>query len=543
LATPIFMQVTIDKILVHSAGATLLIVVIGLLVIGAFDVTLQYLRSYALSHTASRIDVDLNRKVFNHLLKLPLAYFEGNPTGQVIARVREVDSIRAFLTGRGLKALIDISFAVVFILVMFSYSSSLTLVVVLLMPLYIVIIATIMPVLRRRFQSRFKANAAAQQFLIESVIGMQTIKAAAIEATRESQWNERRGAFAQNDFESNVLNNLGQNLVLYVSQLITVSILFFGVRAVMAAEMTIGELIAFNMIAGQVVLPIIRVVEAWQEFQSVHVSVERLGDMMNSPKEVQSGLLTDLPLIQGDVTFRNVSFRYSDEAGDVLQDVSLDIQAGQVIGVVGASGSGKSTLAKLMQRFYIAQRGRVAIDGIDVARVHPRWLRQQIGVVVQDSVLFNRTIHQNIALVTPYMTREQVVAVARLAGAHEFIMSLPRGYDTVLDERGTNLSSGQRQRIALARGLAHDPRILILDEATSSVDYETERTIQRNMKEMVRGRTVIVIAHRLMTVRNCDRILTVEQGRIVEDGTHDELMRIENGRYRRLWSLQSDQNA
>ena len=540
LITPLFFQVVIDKVLVHNSGATLNIVVFGMIAIGFFDVVLQYLRAFALSHTASRLDVELGRKVFDHLLKLPLSYFETRPTGQTVARVREVEGVRSFLTGQCLTSLIDIVFAVVFVAVLALYSFELTLVILCSIPVYLTVVAVFKPLLRRRIKERFYRNAANTQFLVESIVGIQTLKATAVEPLIRAQWEEKLAAYVRSAFKTITLGIAGQNAIQFINKLTTAMVLFIGAKSVMDGKMTVGELIAFNMIANQLVAPIIRLSQLWQDFQQIQVSVERLGDVLETPQESESDALSHLPPLKGAISFRNVSFRYSPGTSEVLRGVDLDIRAGEVIGIVGPSGSGKSTLTKLIQRLYLPGEGQILVDDTDIALVRPSWLRQQIGVVLQENLLFSRTVHENIALAVPFMTREAVVAIAELAGAHEFICKMPRGYDTRIEERGANLSGGQRQRIAIARALARNPRILIFDEATSALDYESERVIHQNMRHIVRGRTVIIIAHRLAAVRNCQRIIGIDEGKIVEEGTHDQLLQREGGLYRHLWSLQNE---
>jgi ATP-binding cassette, subfamily B, bacterial HlyB/CyaB len=541
LITPIFFQLVVDKVLVHKGMSTLIVLIVGMVTLGLFETILQFLRTYTLSHTTNRIDVELGRRLFHHLFRLPLAYFETRPAGQTVARVRELETIRGFLTGQGLTSALDLVFTIVFFVVMFIYSPRLTLVVLGSIPIYILIAALIRPGLRELIYEKFNRGARSQQFLVESIVGAQTLKAASVEPIMQSQWEERLAAYVRTSFDAGVLGALGQNLIQYVSKITTALILFIGAQAVIEGSMTVGELIAFNMIASQVVQPILRLSQLWQDFQQVQVSVARLGDILNAPTEpVPQNLLT-LPPPQGAIEVRNLTMRYRPDAPDALRNVNLSIQAGEVIGIVGQSGSGKSSLTKAIQRLYSPHTGQVMLDGVDIAQLDPGWLRRQIGVVLQENILFNRTIHENIALGDPATPRVMVMQAAKLAGADEFIALLPQGYDTMIEERGANLSGGQRQRIAIARALVTNPRILILDEATSALDYESERIIQDNMRAITRGRTVLIIAHRLAAVRPCTRIVGMHRGEIVEIGSHDELLAREGGLYARLWALQSDQ--
>jgi subfamily B ATP-binding cassette protein HlyB/CyaB len=541
LATPIFFQLVVDKVLVHKGMSTLVVLIIGMVTLGLFESVLQFLRSYTLSHTTNRIDVELGRRLFHHLFRLPLAYFETRAAGQTVARMRELETIRSFLTGQGLTALLDLVFTLVFIGVMFIYSVKLTLVVLFSIPVYVVIAAMLRPILRDQINEKFNRGARSQQFLVESIVGAPTLKAASVEPMMQAQWEERLASYVSKSFDAGVTGALGQNMIQYVSRVTTALILFFGAQSVIDGSMSVGELIAFNMIAGQVLQPILRLSQLWQDFQQVQVSVARLGDILNTPPEPMPQNLLTLPPPRGAIEFRNVTMRYRPEAAEALRNVTLSIAAGEVIGIVGPSGSGKSTLTKLIQRLYSPQMGQVMVDGVDVAQLDPGWLRRQIGVVLQENILFNRSIHENIALGDPAAPRALVMQAAKLAGADEFIAQLPEGYDTMIEERGSNLSGGQRQRIAIARALATNPRILILDEATSALDYDSERIIQDNMRAIVRGRTVIIIAHRLAAVRPCSRIVGMKRGEIVEVGAHDELLRREDGLYAHLWDLQSDQ--
>jgi subfamily B ATP-binding cassette protein HlyB/CyaB len=543
LVSPLFFQVVIDKVLSHRGYSSLFVLVGGLAIIGLFDIALQYLRTYALSHTTNRIDVELGRRLFRHLARLPVSYFETRATGQTVARMRELETIRSFLTGQGLFAALDLFFTFVFIAVLFAYSWKLTLIVLATIPLYLAIAAVARPLLRESLNEKFNRGAESQQFLVETIVGMQTIKAAAVEPVMATQWEERLAAYVSSAFKTTMLGAKGQNAIQYVSKLSTAALLLFGAKAVIDGELSVGELVAFNMIAAQVAQPILRLSQIWQDFQQVQVSVERLGDILNAPMEPVPSVRVQLPPPRGQIEFRNVNFRYRPGLPEALKNISFGVRPGEVLGIVGPSGSGKSTLTKLIQRFYVPEEGQVLLDGADLSQVDPAWLRAHIGVVLQENLLFNRSIHDNIALANPAMARTQVIAIARLAGADEFIGKLPQGYDTMLEERGANLSGGQRQRIAIARALSTNPPILIFDEATSALDYESERVIQRNMRQIVKNRTVFIIAHRLAAVRDCDRIIGMIDGRIVEAGAHDELLANPKGLYARLWALQNERAA
>ena len=539
LTAPLIFQVIVDKVLTHKGYETLFVMIAGLVVIGLFDVLLQYLRAYALSHTTNRIDVELGQRLFAHLLRLPISYFETRSAGQTVARVRELETIRSFLTGQGLFSAIDLLFTFVFIGVMFAYSFNLTLIVLAGLPVYILIGFGVRPPLRDLVNEKFNRGAASQQFLVETVVGVATVKSAAVEPMMRAQWEEKLAAYVKTSFAATMLGTGGQLGIQYVSKLTTAALLLFGAKAVIDGELTVGALVAFNMIAMQAVQPILRLSQIWQDFQQVQISIDRLGDILNTAPEPAPLMRLAPPTPRGAIEFRRVAFRYRPGGADVLKDVSLLIEPGETIGIVGPSGSGKSTLTKLVQRLYVPTEGQVFLDGADLSQVDPAWLRTHIGVVLQENLLFNRTVHENIAFSNPAMARAKVIDIARLAGADEFIDKLPDGYDTVIEERGANLSGGQRQRIAIARALATDPRILILDEATSALDYESERVVQRNMRRIVRGRTVIIIAHRLAAVRGCNRIVGMVDGRIVETGSHDELLRRPGGLYAYLWGLQS----
>ncbi|PJK10114.1 type I secretion system permease/ATPase [Lysobacteraceae bacterium NML08-0793] len=537
LITPLFYQVVMDKVLVHHALTTLNVIAIGLVSIAVFDVIMNGLRTYVFAHTTSKIDVELGARLFRHVLNLPLAYFESRRVGDTIARVRELENIRQFLTGQALTSVLDLLFTVVFLAVMFWYSGWLTLVVLLSLPVYALISGFVTPILRKRLDEKFARGADNQAFLVETVSGIGTVKAMGVSPRMTRSWDNQLAGYVAASFRVSKIATLGQQGVQLTQKLVSVAILYLGAKLVIENKLTLGQLIAFNMLAGQVAAPIIRLAQLWQDFQQVGISVERLGDILNTRTEI-SGSRLALPPIQGRVTFERITFRYRPDAPEVLRNISLDIQAGEVIGIVGRSGSGKSTLTKLVQRLYTPERGRVLVDGHDLALADPAWLRRQLGVVLQENFLFNKSVRENIALAEPGMPIERVIHAAKLAGAHDFIMELPEGYDTPVGEHGTGLSGGQRQRVAIARALIADPKILIFDEATSALDYESEHAVMSNMRAICKGRTVLIIAHRLSTVRHADRIVVVEKGEIVECGNHESLLALPDSHYARLYRLQ-----
>ncbi|MEK6551397.1 MAG: type I secretion system permease/ATPase [Pseudomonadota bacterium] len=534
LLMPLFFQVVIDKVLVHKALTTLHVLAIGLLAMILFESILGALRAYVFAHTSSRIDVGLGADLFRHLLRLPLAYFEARRVGDTVARVRELETIRQFLTGSTVTLVIDLFFTIVFIAVLFIYSPLLALVVLATIPAYVALSVVITPIFRARLNEKFNRGADNQSFLVESINGIGTLKAMAVEPAMQRRWEEQLAGYVRAGFRAANLGNIAGQVAGFINKLTTVAILWIGAFLVMDGSLSIGQLIAFNMLAGRVSGPLLRVVQLWQEFQQAGISVQRLGDLLNAPTEpsYQPNRST-LPSLAGHIRFEDITFRYRVDSREVLKKLSLDIPAGTVIGIVGRSGSGKSTLAKLIQRLYVPEAGRIHIDDVDIAQLDPAWLRRHIGVVLQENILFNRSIRDNIALADPGMPMEPVVEAARMAGAHEFIADLPQGYDTIVGEHGATLSGGQRQRIAIARALVTNPNILIFDEATSALDYESESIVQQNLARICKGRTVILIAHRLSTVRDADRIVVLDQGQIAEQGKHGELLKID-GYYAKL---------
>ena len=539
LLTPLFFQVVIDKVLVHRSLTTLEVVAVAIVGFAVAETLLGIMRTYLFAHTTNRVDVELGARLFRHLMALPLSYFQSRRVGDSVARVRELENIRVFLTSSALTLVLDLFFTLVFVGVLFFYSPLLSWIVIAAFPLYVGISVGVAPLFRRRLDEKFKRGAENQAFLVENVAGVETVKAMAAEPQMQRRWEDQLASYVSASFRVLSLGNATSESVQLIAKLVNAAVLFFGAKLAIEGSMTIGELVAFTMIAGRVNAPVLRLAQIWQDFHQTRLSVERLGDILNTPTEpAYTPGRAVLPRIEGNIAFDHVDFRYRPDGQRVLQDVSFTLSAGEVVGIVGLSGSGKSTIAKLIQRLYVPESGRVLIDGMDLAMADPTWLRRHIGVVLQENVLFNGTVRDNIALADPAMALARVVGAAKLAGAHDFILRLPEGYDTVVGERGATLSGGQRQRIAIARALVGDPRIVIFDEATSALDYESERIVQDNMRQIARGRTVVIIAHRLSTLRIADRVLTIDEGRLVEDGTHEELMRA-SGRYAALNRLQA----
>ncbi|WNO61035.1 type I secretion system permease/ATPase [Rheinheimera sp. MMS21-TC3] len=538
LATPIFFQVTIDKVLVHKGMTTLDVLAVGFFAVITFEVLLTALRTYVFSHTTNRVDVELGGQLYRHMLSLPISYFTARRVGDTVARIKELDKVREFITGSSLTVVLDVLFSVVFFAVMFYYAPLLSWIIVGSIPCYILLSVLITPTLRAKLEQKFQKSAENHSFLVESVSGVETVKSLAVEPQMRNKWEEKLADYVSSSFDASHINNIYASIANYINKIVSLLTLYFGAIAVVDGSLTVGQFIAFNMLSQRVSGPIMRLVNLWQDFQQAKVSIERLGDVLNAPTEQgYNPNRTTLPNLQGQVSLQQVSFRYRPDSAPILNNVSLDINTGERIGIVGRSGSGKSTLTKLIQRLYVPQGGRVLIDGIDLALVEPAWLRRQVGVVLQESFLFNRSIRDNIALTEPGCSIEQVIQAATLAGAHEFICELTEGYDTIVGEHGASLSGGQRQRLAIARALIANPKILIFDEATSALDYESERIIQTNMAKISAGRTVFIIAHRLSAVRDCNRIIVMDKGQIAEQGSHAELLK-QQGIYHYLMQIQ-----
>ena len=539
LVTPLFFQVVMDKVLVHRGFTTLDVLAGGFFIVVLFEAILGGLRTYIFSHTTNRVDVELGSRLYTHLLALPLSYFESRQVGQNVARVRELDTIRNFITGTALTLVIDLFFVFIFLAVMWFYSETLTWIVLGSIPLYVALSIFITPILRHRLDEKFKHGAANTAFLTESITGIGTVKSMAVEPQMKRKLEDHLSSYVNASFKSQNLSNVAGQIAGFINKLMTLGIIWVGAHLVIDGQITVGQLVAFNMLAGRVSGPILKLVQLWQDFQQAGISIKRLGDILNTPREPGfNPNRSRLPTLSGAVTLDRLKFRYSSDGPVILEDINLKVKPGEILGIVGRSGSGKSTITKLIQRLYIPESGRLTIDDVDLSMIDTVWLRKQIGVVLQENFLFNRTIRENISLSDPSISMERVIHAAKMAGAHEFISDLPEGYDNMVGEQGSNLSGGQRQRLAIARALINNPRILIFDEATSALDYESERLIQDNMAQICKDRTVFIIAHRLTTVRACDRIIVMDKGRIIEEGSHDDLLE-QNGYYTKLYSYQN----
>lgn len=539
LVTPLFTQVILDKVIVHRSMSTLDVLGIAFVAVAIFEFFLNISRNYMFIHTANKIDAKLGSKIFKHLFALPFIYFESRKVGNIVARVRELDQIRDFITNKSVSVIIDLFFSTVFLIVMFVYSRILTLIVIVIVALIAILYITVTPELRSRLNDKFQMGAQSNSYLVESITGVQTVKSLSIEGTMQKKWEDYLGQYVRSGFNLSVMNVTAGSLSTLFQKAMTISILWVGVILVMKNSLTIGQLIAFQMFANQFSSPVMRLVGLWNEFQQVLLGVDRLGDILNHPVEITSEKAITLPRIEGSVRAENLSFKYSPSAPVVLDKVNFNIKPGQCVGIVGRSGSGKSTITKLIQRLYFPIEGTIYIDNIDVRQMNPIWLRNNIGVVLQENYLFSGTIRENIAMPKTDAPIEMIIQAAQIAGAHQFITEMPEGYDTMVGERGSTLSGGQKQRIAIARALITNPRIIIFDEATSALDYESEKIIMQNMDIIKKGRTMFVIAHRLSTVQGCDLIIALDKGKVIEIGSHEQLI-ARKGYYYNLHALQGD---
>ncbi len=539
LVNPLMIQVIIDKVIVQNSIDTLNILGILLVGVAIFEAILTSLRTYLFVDTTNRIDMALGSEIIDHLLRLPLRYFEKRPVGELATRINELENIRQFLTGTALTVVLDAIFSVIYIVVMFIYSWLLTIVTLAVIPLFVLLTILVSPIVRRQLRAKAERQAETQSYLVEVLSGISTVKAQNIELRVRWRWQERYGKYVSEGFNNVLTSTAAGSASNFLNKISALLVLWVGAYLVLDQQLTLGQLIAFRIISGYVTGPLLRLAQIWQNFQATALSLERLSDIVDAQQEAPESDRGNIPLpqIKGTIKYENVSFRFATSGPLQLSNVNVEILEGTFTGIVGVSGSGKSTLTKLLARLYEPDSGRIIIDGYDISKVELYSLRRQIGVVPQDTLLFDGTVQENIALTNPDASSEEIIEAARIAAAHEFIMGLPMGYNTRVGERGAALSGGQRQRIAIARTVLHSPRLLILDEATSALDYDSERQVCLNLAEAFQGSTVLFITHRLTTIRNADRILMMDKGAIVEQGTHEQLMS-QRGRYYCLYLQQ-----
>lgn len=539
LANPLITQVIIDKVIIQN-GINTLNVLGGLLVVMAIiEGVITWLRTNLFVDTTNRIDLSLGSEVIDHLLRLPLRYFEKRPVGEISSRINELENIRSFLTGTALTVVLDAIFSVIYIGVMIFYSWLLTIVALATVPLFALLTFIFAPIIRSQTRTKAERNAETQSYLVEVVSGIQTVKAQNIELNSRWQWQQRYSKYISASFENVTTSNTAGSLSNFLNKLSSLLLLWVGAYLVLKQEITLGELIAFRIIAGYVTSPLLRLIQLWQNFQETALSLERLADILDTPQESELAGRNNIPMpaIEGTIKYESVTFAFAKSPQPQLNNISVEIPKGAFIGVVGQSGAGKSTLTKLIPRLYELDSGRILIDGYDISKVELYSLRQQIGMVLQDTLLFDTTVQENIALTIPDATPEEIVEAAQIACAHDFIMNLPNGYNTRVGERGSALSGGQKQRIAIARTVLQNPPLLIMDEATSALDYATERQVCSNLQVAFKGRTVLFITHRLATIKNADIILMMSQGKVAEQGTHKELIEMK-GLYYCLYQQQ-----
>lgn len=540
LFVPIFIQFILDKVLTTGNTATLTVLSVLISVALLFELFITLAKDYVFHFTTNRVDMMLNARIMRHLFALPLAYFEKRRVGDTVARVREVENIRSFLTGTPLIAMLDLLFVFVYVIIMFFYSWILSAVILTLVPIIVIIYAFVTPLFKKKLDQKYYDGAELQSFIVESMTGIHTIKSFALEAKMDDKWEDIASEYIHTSFKTSKLVFITNDIVSFLQKLQDILVIALGAILVIQQKLTIGELVAFRMIASRITSPLLRFVQMWQDFQQMSLSVNRVSDILLHPMEFDDTETSslELPELKGAICFEHVDFRYQPNSSLVMNDISFTIQPNQIIGVIGRSGSGKSTLSKLMQRLYLPQSGKIYFDDIDTGTIDPVWLRRQIGVVLQENFIFNGTVKENIAISDSTKSFHEIETASKISGAHEFIIKLDKGYDTLIGEKGVGLSGGQKQRLAIARALICNPRILIFDEATSALDYESERIIQDNLKTICEGRTMIIIAHRLSTLKDCDYIMSLDKGKLIEYDKPKTLLQNENGFYRYLMQQQ-----
>jgi ATP-binding cassette subfamily B protein len=538
LASPIFFQLVIDKVLTHQSETTLWVLGAGIVLALLFDAMFGYLRQLLTLTATNKIDMRLTRRTFGHLMTLPIDYFETATAGVITRHMQQIEKIRGFLTGRIFTTGLDVVSLLIFLPILFTYSVKLALVVLLFTGLIAAIIVAMLPAYQRRLNALYSAEGQRQAMLVETIHGMRTVKALAIEPQQRKYWDQRSAEAINMHFRVGKISIAGSAVTDFLGKLLPVLIIVLGAQQVFDQTLSVGALIAFQMISGRVVAPLIAMVGLVNEYQETALSVKMLGEVMNRASEGRADAGGLRPKLKGDISFDNVGFRYPGATGLALDRATFDIQAGTIVGIVGRSGSGKTTLTKLIQGLYPLQEGLIRFDGIDAREIELSHLRRQIGVVLQENFLFRGTIRENLAMTKPDASFEEIVAAAQTAGADEFIERMPQGYDTLLEENAANLSGGQKQRLSIARSLLSQPRILILDEAASALDPESEAIFIKNLSRIAVGRTVIMISHRLSTLVNADAILVMQHGKLVDRGPHKELLE-RSDTYRHLWNQQT----
>ncbi|MCT7618833.1 peptidase domain-containing ABC transporter [Aliarcobacter butzleri] len=540
LITPLFTMIIIDKVFSSSGNSTLEVLVIGLFIIAIFDFIISYSRKHLLSHMTSIIDVTMVSKFFRHLTSLPLSFFSSKQSGDVVARFKEVESIRNFISSGLLTSIIDFPFGIIFLVVMFLFSPSLTIIVLIAIIIIFLLYGVANPILKERLKKKLQLSTDSQSYLFDCVSSIETIKSMSIEPTIRRDYEEQLAKQTKHNAKTDDISGNISQIASFVNKITVALCLWIGAIGVLNGDMTAGQLIAFNMLIGRIMAPAQRIAQTLQQIYQVKISTKRVQEIFNTKEEISiNSTQTNLPKLKGEVLFDKVSFKYNEEAPLVLNNINLKVNIGDIIGVVGKSGSGKTTFTRLLQRLFHPTSGKISIDGFDISTIDPNWLRRQIGVVMQDNLLLNKSIKDNITLSNPRATMKEVEYVCQLSGASDFILSLPKAYDTIVGERGNLLSTGQRQRIAIARALINNPKILIFDEATSAIDFESEIIIQKNLKKICEGRTVFIVSHRVSVLKITNKIVSLYDGKIIELGTKEELLRNEKGYFHNLCKAQN----